>query len=145
MSTERFRFKKFHIDHTWKNKFSNEALKYLINNKEWLYERLNYSINSESTNDGSDFIILLDSGDIIKEQKFLTIRTVIVSSHFSWYEGYDNMFFKNGNLLRAATMNMQSNNEPLKEVANAIVKGAGAVYDDSILFPFTIDTWKKPE
>jgi len=145
-SSIRFKFKKFHIDKTWKEKFSADALDYLSQSKEWLYEKLNLSFNDEKMRElGSDWIIIIDSGDIdqMEDPNSVKVRTLLVSTDHDWYNGFDNMFFKFGDLKRGAVMNLQSEHFALKEVAIAVIKGARAKFDDTIKFPYTVGTWRE--
>ena len=150
---ERFRFKKFHINSTWKSIFSPEALEYLSNNKEWLYNKI---LNSTNDNKDTNWILVIDSGDVVKDELEVSIlgqlnahkdrfqvRTVLVSEESELYKSYNNMFFLSGNLRLGAVQNLQSENVPLAEISKAIVKGDGAVEDPSLLFPYTKQVWKQ--
>ena len=145
MTGERYRFNKFTVDKSWKEKFSDDAMDFLKTSKDWLYNKLNSIINNP---DGKpmEWIVVIDTGEVDQEEgstdkKSLSVKSVLVSSDFDWYKGYDNMLFQVNNLKQGAVANMQSENAALQEVACAVVKGAGAKYDPTILFPFTKECW----
>ena len=147
MKSARFKFRKFTIDETWKSKFSSDALEYLSNSKEWLYDKISRSVNH---NQPTDWIIIVDTGcieeskDLAYNQKNIQVRTLLVSSDHDFYNGFDNMFFKFKADKRGAIMNLQSEYEAIKEIANAIVReNERAELDESILFPYTIDCWRE--
>ena len=139
MSNVRFRYKKFHIDHSWKDRFSEQALDYLSSNKTWMFHKLQASMLDGST--GMDWIIILDNMDMTEislsaTNKIYNIRSTIVAEDHSWYLGYDRMLFRD-NLMSGAVQNLQSDNDVLKEISLAIINGSQAVLDNDILFPFT--------
>jgi hypothetical protein len=141
MIDSRFRFNKIRIDSTWDDKFSDEALIYLENQEQWLYKKLSSIMNNKVPY--LDFIIIYDSCDIQLHKNFIDIKMVLVASDSEFYKCYDNMFFTD-NPQRAAIQNLQSENEVIKEIAVAIVKGSSIFLDNTIMFPYTKDNWILP-
>ena len=142
MSQERFSFNKFHIDRTWKNNFTNEALIFLVEHRktEVLYEKLNMFINNPEFNEiGIDYIFIIDN---INNDDNKIYNSILVASDNKWYKYYDNMLFNNGDFIRAAIQNLQSDNEALKEISIRIIKGDGIVYDPNIAFPYSLNSFK---
>ena len=149
----RFKFKKFKIDKTWKTQFTEEALNYLKNNKEQLYVKLNYAVNGEHNEEGLECIICLDQGDAESKldaehnklnpstTNVLNIKSVLVFSDNKLFFNYNIMFF-GSNVIAGAAQSLQSDNSALKEIANAVVKGDKAEYDDNILFPYSVLAWR---
>ena len=137
------------MDKTWKEKFTNEALSFLHEHKEWQYDKIIFATSGENY---LDWIIIKDNNGIEKpgegDNKWMdhdVIRTAQIASDSELYNIFDNMFFKNINLQVGAVMNMQSENITIKEVANAIVRGDGAIIDNDMQFPFTRNVWKLPK
>jgi hypothetical protein len=135
---DRYKFKSFHIDKECKSMFSADALTYLKDNKPWLYNKINDSLIGKIE---TDWILIIDNPD--DNEKDMGCRTLLICSDHLWYKHFENMFFNCGDLIRGAVMNLQSDHEAIKECATAIIKGDGAVPDNSLKFPYSKDSWEE--